>query len=225
MNEAEITVPIGFGGRGPVGVRWYRIRKPLPSHIEEGLAQALSTRSVKWAILRGHRLYRFVHPNWGDFSVAICSDLVESAFWRSLRGELLHLFMVAFNRDVDLYEALTRVRAYEEYVNLAGVNHGSYGGSVVWTPRRGHEREVARLRGANLFVLADVDLPVKALYEAQTNGVHKAQAAAKRTWTHGPTRSAAGQYKSPPPGFVRRGADDDKSGESDDFIEERLRLL
>lgn len=210
VNEAEIAIPIGFGGRGPVGIRWYRIRKPLPSDMEIGLAKALSTNSVKWEILQGRRLYRFVHPRWGDFTVAICSDLIESSFWRSLRGELLHLFMVAFNRDVDLYEALTRVRSYEEYVNLAGVNHGRYGGSLVWTPRHGHEREVARLRGGNLFVLADVELPVKELFDAQVNGVANAQEGAQRRWTHALSRATKEQFKSPPPGFVRRAEEDSK---------------
>ena len=79
-------------------------------------------------MLRGHRWYRFVHPQWGDFTTAICADLIDPAPWRALRGELLHLLMVAYNRDVDLFDSLTWVRTYEDYVNVVSVNHGQYGG-------------------------------------------------------------------------------------------------
>lgn len=203
VNEAELAVPIGHGDRGPTGVRWYRVRKPVPAHIETGLAQQLTnSRGTHWKILRGQRWYRFLHPRWGDFTVAVCADLLDTAPWRSLRGELLHLFMVAFNRDVDLYDSLTWVRAYENYVNLVAVNHGRFGGSFLWTPRRSHGHELARLRGEQLFLIADVKVPVKGLIRAQAKGVRHAVKAAARSWKgEKPTRS---EFKAPPPGFERR---------------------
>ena len=175
VNEAELIVPVGDNS-GPPGVRWIRVRKPVPAHMEDGLAQALSNKApqTKWHMLRGQRWYRFVHPEWGDFTVAICADLIDAAPWRALRGELLHLLMVAFNKDVDLFDSLTWVRAYENYVNVASVNHGRYGGSFLWTPRRTHGRELARLRGGELVLTADVRLPVKELLSAQKTGVAKA---------------------------------------------------
>ena len=161
VNEAELVIPIGHDDRGPTSIRWFRVRKPIPAHSEEGLARSLTEKSrnaTVWSILEGQRWYRFVHPWWGDFTVAICSDLIDTAPWRSLRGELLHLFLVGFNKDVDLYDSLTWVRAYENYVNVVAVNHGRYGGSFLWTPRRKHGRELARLRGGGLFLVADVEL-------------------------------------------------------------------
>ena len=123
VNEAELVIPMDHGKHGPTSVRWYRVRKPIPAHIETGLAQELTARSqgTSWEILKGQRWYRFVHPQWGDFTIAICADLLDAGPWRSLRGELLHLFMVAFNEDVDLYDSLTWIRAYENYVNLVAV--------------------------------------------------------------------------------------------------------
>ena len=175
VNEAELVVPVGHKDRGPTRARWYRVRKPVPTHIETGLAKRLTDyKGTRWEILRGHRWYRFLHPNWGDFTIAVCSDLLDTAPWRSLRGELLHLFVVAFNKDVNLYESLTWVRAYENYVNVVAVNHGSFGGSFVWTPRRSHGHELARLRGKQLFLVADVKVPVRGLIQAQKEGVEKA---------------------------------------------------
>ena len=203
VNEAEIVVPFGHDDRGPPSIRRYRVRKPLPAHIEAGLAQSLTSQTpgTTWSVLRGYRWYRFVHREWGDFSVSICSDLIDTAPWRSLRGELLHLFMVAFNKDVDLYDALTWVRAYETYVNLVSVNHGSYGGSFLWTPRRSHSHELARLRGQGLFVMADVVVPVKKLLTSQIHGVRDAVSTAACDWAG--TQHQPSEFKSPPPGFKR----------------------
>ena len=202
VNEAELAVPVGHGDRGPTTVRWFRVRKPVPSHIEDGLAIALTSRdpSARWSILPGNRWYRFVHPRWGSFTIAICADLIDAEPWRSFRGELLHLLVVAYNKDVDLYDALTWVRAYENYVNVASVNHGKFGGSFVWTPRRAYGRELATLRGGGLFLKADVRLPVKALWLAQRHGVKDAVLAAAMKWRA--TTDSDPKFKSPPPGYV-----------------------
>ncbi len=218
VNEAELDVPI-LGDRGPPGMRWFRVRKPVPAHAEEGLAKALSKNSTQttWGILRGQRWYRFVHPEWGDFTVAVCADLIDSAPWRSLRGELLHLFMVAFNKDVDLFHSLTWVRAYENYFNVVSVNHGLYGGSFLWTPRRTHGRELAIFRGRKLVLTADIPLPVKDLHSEQRVGASKAVDQAASEWQpkelmptneqsaseRQPIESTAMKFKSPPPGFRR----------------------
>ena len=143
-----------------------------------------------------------MHRQWGDFSIAICADLIDAEPWRIFRGEMLHLFTVAFNKDVELYDALTWVRAYETYVNVLAVNHGMYGGSFVWTPKGSHARELARLRGSGLFVVSDVKMPVKDLLNAQRQGVTLAVNAAKKAWSGGKQKPQ--QFKSPPPGFHRR---------------------
>lgn len=202
VNEAELVLPVGHGDDGPTDVRWYRVRKPVPAHMEVGLARALEQRTgVEWGILAGHRWYRFVHPRWGDFSIAICSDLLDAAPWRSFRGELLHLFMVAFNSDVGLFESLTWVRAYESFVNLVSVNHGARGGSFVWTPRRSHQREVAQLRGRPLFLLADVNIPVEEMIAAQRDGVGSAVNRSREGWKGKP--KPPDDFKAPPPGYER----------------------
>ncbi len=203
VNEAEIVVPLGYNTAGPPTVRWFRIRKPVPAHVEEGLAEHLNKQSsIQYRLLRGRRWYRFVHQQWGDFSIAICADLIDAEPWRIFRGEMLHLFTVAFNKDVELYDALTWVRAYESYVNVLAVNHGKYGGSFVWTPKGSHARELARLRGSDLFLVADVKMPVKDLLNAQRQGVELAVDAAKKEWAG--NKQKPQQFKSPPPGFHRK---------------------
>lgn len=214
VNEAELVLPISTG-RGPTSVRWYRVRKPVPAHIEEGLAKALTEKRKDgtWKVLKGRRWYRFLHPVWGDFSIAICADLLDPSPWKSLSGELLHLFMVAFNKDVDLYESLTWIRAYENYVNLVAVNHGIPGGSFVWTPRRSRGRELAKLRGGELMLIADIRLPVQELTEQQVNGTEKTVERLAREWRHPKDQRA--EFKSVPPEFERRALLDDDAEISD----------
>ena len=87
VNEAELVIPIGFGKPGPTSSRWFRVRKPVPAHIERGLARALSEgKQFTWNILGGHRWYRFLHPAWGDFAVSICADLLDGCSMALVAG-------------------------------------------------------------------------------------------------------------------------------------------
>ena len=76
------------------------------------------------------------------------------------------------------------------------------GGSFLWTPRRQHKREIARLRGSDLLLVADVDVPVTDLLEAQQNGIRQAVDAAACSWAGSKNDSTT--FKAPPTGFLRR---------------------
>jgi hypothetical protein len=210
VNEAHLFFPVlADEQRGLPLVRHFVIRKPMPTYVEFGFAEALSARKVgssarttEWKMLSGQRWFRFLHRRWGDFTVAICSDLIDPSPWWSLRAQVLHVFMCAQNLDVDLFESLSWIRAYENYCNIVSVNHGCYGGSFAWTPKRNHERELAKLRGKELLLLADVKIPIKGLYEAQVYGPQWAHDNAVAGWK-GKNKEKAG-YKTPPPTFWPR---------------------
>jgi len=207
VNEASLHIPVGSASSLPL-YRTFTIRKPLPNHVELALARTLSSqRQAHWRILPGRCWYRFVHDQWGDFSVAICSDLLDPTPWAMLRGQLMHLFQCTFNKDIDLFRSLTWVRAYETFVNVVSTNHGVYGGSFVWTPKGKHQKTIAKLEGSRLSIAADVLLPVKRLYGQQLQGCEQAvEAATAAVWTekqaNGPKTNP---FKSPPPGYKRSG--------------------
>ena len=206
VNEAVLAIPIRQGKKNssPMIVRDFTIRKPLPTIMELGLAHALSekVRPIEWKIIPGTRWFRFLHPKWGDFTIAICSDLIDPTPWASLRGEILHIFQCAFNQDVDLFESLTWIRAYENFANVVSVNHGHYGGSFIWTPKHSNKKELAKLRGSGLFLTADIHLPVKSLLNWQNGGLSKSVEASKKQWLK-EERSTEQSFKSPPPFFKR----------------------
>jgi len=101
-----------------------------------------------------------------------------------------------------LYEAMTWVRAYENFANVVLVNHGDYGGSFAWSPKGGRGKEITRLRGNDLYLVADVQLPVKQLLEKQKKGVQDAIDGAKKEW--GNAQPKKDKFKTPPPGYRRR---------------------
>ena len=203
VNEAVLIAPVSspHDPALPV-VREFRIRKPIPAHIEDGLCAAVSTAKTQWEMLDGRVWFRFVHPVWGDFTVAICSDLVDPTPWASMSGAVLHLFLVSYNEDVDLFEQMTWIRAFELHCNVVAANHGAHGGSFVWTPRSAHAKEVARLRGEGLLLFADVALPVQELADNQRRGVERAVRRAKKTWETLSAHKKA--FKSPRPRYPGR---------------------
>lgn len=172
VNEAVLVVPIQYQEQSRTSaVQTFYVRKPIPTYAEYALAEVLSTRSGEtWRVLPGTRWHRFLHPRWGGFSVAICSDILDPEPWATMRGQVLHIFLLSYNKDVELYLATTWARAYENYSNLVAVNHGQYGGSLAWTPRAAHAKKVAILEGADLRVVVDVTVPVKEIFERRTNG-------------------------------------------------------
>jgi hypothetical protein len=204
VNEAVLIAPVAAPSDPKhVVFREFTIRKPVPTYAEHALCKVVSAgKKPEWRMLSGRSWYRFVHERWGDFTVAICSDLSDPRPWSSFEGQVLHLFMVSCNEDIDLFEQLTWTRAFELHANVVAVNHGSIGGSFVWTPQHRHHKEIARLRGPELMLLADVKLLVKALAEHQQNGAEDAVVKAEQVWRKAHTTKV--DFKAPRPGFRAR---------------------
>jgi len=62
----------------------FKIRKPFASATEAGLIGYLSqntNKKTQWRFVPGTHWYRFGYPGWGYFSVAICSDLLDTFIW------------------------------------------------------------------------------------------------------------------------------------------------
>jgi hypothetical protein len=208
VNEAILAAPLysrfDDADQRPL-VRQFTVRKPIPTHSETALAQVLTDNAAGnpyYRMLPGERWYRFVHPQWGAFTVAICADLLDPTPYQSLRGEIQHILVSAFNPDVDLYDAMTWVRAYENYCNVVQTNHGCFGGSFAWTPRHRNSKEVTKLRGSRLFLIADVSLPVKDLASAQRSGLAEAVNKNRTEWTASkPDEPRSTGFKSVPAGW------------------------
>lgn len=202
VNEALLVAPVPDGPSWGI-TRTLRIRKPRPAAGELGLASALTTKTgITWHFLRGNLFHRLVHPRWGEFSVGICSDILDPAPWMLLRGRIHHLFFSAHNDDIDLFGAVTRTRAYEDYCNVVLVNTGRMGGSFAWSPESGHQKEIARFQGERVEIIADVALLVDSLDAAQRTRLAESVDESAKWWVTEPKEKPR-KFKTPPPEYRR----------------------
>lgn len=91
----------------------FRVRKPFASATESALVAFLSkrfTKGTEWRFIPGTYWYRFFFPDWGYFSIAICSDLLDTFIWDWLRDRIQHLFVLSWNKDIDLFDQLSWTR-------------------------------------------------------------------------------------------------------------------
>lgn len=201
----------------------FKIRKPFASIAELGLILYLNCRSedTHWAFSPGQAWYTFTYPRWGSFSVAICSDILDTYIWDWLRGRIQHLFVVAHNKDTDLFDQLSWARSYELFANIAIANHGCYGGSLVWTPKRSFHKRIFSTHGSKVSTSFAVKLPVESLVSAQCGGLSAAIEAEEGEWCKRvgieieEKECKKSEFKSPPQCFFSMEAaatkeDDDK---------------
>ncbi len=153
----------------PAEVYQFSIRKCVPAVSEVGLLKALEDvfPSTDWRFACGDAWKCFFHPKWGNFVVTICADVLTSGEWEDLKGSLDHIFILACNQDIDLYEQVTWAKGYELYSNAITVNHGIYGGTTVWTPKHEYRKEIFRVRGSQKGLAIPVSVPVKDLRVAR----------------------------------------------------------
>ncbi len=153
----------------PTEVYQFSIRKCVPAVSEVGLLKALEKfiPNSRWRFASGSSWKCFIHPRWGNFVVTICADVLTPGKWEDLRGFIDHLFILACNQDIDLYEQVTWAKGYELYANAITVNHGIHGGTTVWTPKHEYHKEVFRVRGSDKGLAISVSVPIKKLREAR----------------------------------------------------------
>lgn len=208
VNEAILLLPDYSQDPSslPTHVYEFRIRKTYANGSERGLIKHLSSTSHQWLFLRGTSWFVFDYSNWGAFSVAVCSDLLDTRIWDSLRGKIQHLFVTAWNVDIDLFDQITWTRGYELFANVVMVNHGNQGGSLAWTPKHHPHSEILRLHGSKQSMSVTVEVPIKRLMRAQQTAQQQNvgnHASKWEAYQNGkPWKSKSMEYKSPSPGYV-----------------------
>lgn len=190
-NQAIMIVPSHWRGRRISRTSVVRyIRKSYPSDAENRALQ-------KWGmtLAQDPHVWLFDGGEVGTFGVAVCYDFLDLERVTMYRGEIQHLFVIAYNRDTNSFDHVGEALARMIFCNVVICNCGHYGGSTVVSPyRRPEKRTIYRHSGAGLRTSQLVELPVKGLVSHQSGNAPVAPPSRGKQET---------VFKGLPPGFAR----------------------
>lgn len=159
-NEAVIVVPNKWRKRKihpKTTVRYIGKTYPAPKEKE-------NLEAAGFEFVPSPDVWIFDGKEIGKFGVAICYDLLDLDRLAMYRGRIQHLFILAYNRDINSFDHAAEAMARMIFCTVTICNCGYYGGSLSVAPyREVHRRTIYRHFGANLATAQVITLPVKSL--------------------------------------------------------------
>lgn len=161
-NEGLVLVPKNFWKRktSRYAARvWFGKRDPAPAE-----ASGFNEYVPPWAFQADPNVYVFDAGPYGRIGVSICYDFMDIERALLYRGRVHHLFVIAYNRDVKLFESLAVSLSRTVFCNVVICNTGYYGGSLVVSPYHDAVKRVGySVGGGRIFTAQCVQLPVRDL--------------------------------------------------------------
>lgn len=164
QNEAFIAVPGAVNNKNirERAMIW-RIPKIYPAFSEEK-----TIKDTGYHFSPGNKLYIFKSKEYGNWAVLICVDYLNLPIQQMLQKKIQTLFIVAFNKDLNYYYAMSESVHRTLFCNVVVCNAANYGGSHAFTPYRDRfKREVLKLHGNKIEAAVTVTLPLRKIKEIQ----------------------------------------------------------
>ncbi|WP_290810557.1 hypothetical protein [Ferrovibrio sp.] len=171
-NEAVIFVPNQWRKRRISSRTTMRVlgkTYPAPGELK-------NLTSIGYGFQKDTSIWLFDGDDVGTFAVAICYDFLDLERVAAYRGKIQHLFVLAYNKDINSFNHAAEALARMIFCNVIVCNCGYFGGSHAVSPYRDPPlRTVYQHSGAKLAAAQVVMLPVQSLYahqrEAPLSGV------------------------------------------------------
>lgn len=178
QNEAFIAIP---GSLNNLNIREraivWKIPKLYPAFTEEETIE-----QAGYYFSPGNKLYVFNSKSYGSWAVLICVDYLNLPIHRIIQKRIQTLFVLAFNKDLNYYYAMSEALHRTLYCNIVVSNVANFGGSHAYSPfREPHKREVLKLHGNKVETAVTIELPLRIIKENQTaKGAETAEGFAKK---------------------------------------------
>lgn len=184
-NEAEIFIPNNWMKKmKSFSVKTITFGKRFFSNEEKSYIKKLHLEG-----LPTNYIHIIDAGTFGNIGVAICADFFDIERFVIYKGKVQHLFIIAYNKDVNSFFFLAEAISRLVYCNVVICNTGHYGGSVAFSPyKEPYKRNILKLEGKDMFNTHIVSLPVKSLKECQDETELD--------------KISKLDFKSPPPGYT-----------------------
>lgn len=171
INEAYVSIPSKWPfNQGNGRAKSFKFGKKFPSDPEINYIKEYANHvrsEMKFA--PAQNIYILNLGSYGYAGLAICADFYDLERYEIYRGRIQHLFLIAFNKDLESFRNIAESISRIVYCNVVLCNCGFYGGSLVFHPAyESFERYIYRHEGANLHTLQVLKIPVKRLLQAQS---------------------------------------------------------
>ena len=192
-NEGLVFVPSGFYRSQPsrycTRIRFGKTYGS-PKEIDK-----LKDLNPPWSFGQDFNVYVFDCGSYGTIGVSVCYDFMDVERALMYRGQIQHLLVLAYNKDLKMFRALADALSRTVFCNVLVCNTGHFGGSLVVSPyREAFRRTLYSHDGAGLFTTQVVPLPVRDLVWAQR-------------WEDDKINKPRDKrlFKDPPPGYKEMG--------------------
>ena len=103
------------------------------------------------------------------FAILVCSELTNIAYRAFLRGKIDVLFIPAWNKDLETFNALVESTALDVHAYISVCNDRTYGDSRIRCPHENSwRRDIIRIKGGSCDYLVTAFIDVKSLRQFQS---------------------------------------------------------
>jgi len=181
-NEARVIVPNKWPSDNQS--KWAKVIKLGKSYAAPTEEKVIN--DVGFTFSPDPTFWRFESLIYGNFGVSICYDLMDLERAVLYRDKVHHLFILAYNKDINSFYHLAEALSRTLFSNIIICNTAYYGGSLITSPYKvPWKRTIYRHEGARLFTVQAANIPINSLELArQGNNIN-------------------GEFKSLPPGLSK----------------------